>query len=161
MKIRPALCAGLVGSVLAFAVPLVALLLVYLDRFFFITLPAIACRWCGFQFPVFFLVGILYAAFSEEPADAAARNSIIRGAAQTAFFVGLIGAFSEVVARIIPEFMVAMDIIDYTNVPLGNPLILPVTCVGFTLYALVGAVAGAVGALAFWAIKSGKPAVRY
>jgi hypothetical protein len=153
MKIRPALIAGVVGSILAFATPLVALLLVYLSPALFITPIAIMCRWCGIQFSIFFLVGILYAAFSEEPNDAVARNSIVRGAALTAFLVGMIGAFSEVIARIIPEIMVALDIIDYTNLPLGNPLVLVITCIGFTFFSVLGAVAGAGGAYAFRILK--------
>lgn len=153
MKIRPTLIAGVVGSILAFATPLAALLLVYLSPVFFITPVAIMCRWCGIQFSIFFLVGVLYAAFSEEPTDAVARNSIIRGAALTAFMVGLVGTFSEVIARIIPEIMVALDIIGYTNLPLGNPLILLITCIGFTFYAGLGSVAGAVGASVFRILK--------
>jgi hypothetical protein len=156
MKIKPAIIAGLVGSILAFATPLVALLLVYLSPVFFISPLAIICRWCGFQFSIFFLVGILYAAFSEEPTDAVSRNSIIRGAALTAFMVGLIGTFSEVIARIIPEIMVSLDLIGYTNLPLGNPLVLVITCIGFAFYACLGSVAGAGGAYAFRILKPNK-----
>jgi hypothetical protein len=160
MKIRPALFAGVVGSVLSFYTPLLSLLMVYISPILFISPSAIICRWCGFQFPIFCLVGILYAAIAGEPVDAKARNSMIRGAALTAFLVGLVGAFSEVIARIIPEIMVAVDIIDYTNIPLESPLILPITCIGFSIFAAFGAMAGAIGASVFRSIKSNKPAVK-
>ena len=161
MKTRPALLAGGIGSILSFLTPLLSLLLVYILPNSFLSVFGILFRWCGLQFAILFLVGFLYAAFAAEPAGAPEKASVIRGAALTAFLVGVVGAISEVIARIIPEVMVATGMISYTYVPLKNPLlVLPLTLIGFTVLAGLGAAVGAGGAAAYRAIKPARPAAQ-
>jgi hypothetical protein len=58
----------------------------------------------------------------------------------------MVGTASEILARIIPQVLVEVHVIGWTYVPL-NVLLLPVLCIVFSGFAVLGAGLGALGAL--------------
>jgi hypothetical protein len=157
MKPRPFLIAGGIGSILIFTPPMAALILVYVSPAIFTAPLAILCRWLAVQMVILFMVGIIYAAAADGTAASAEnRRPIVSGAAWTAFIVGLVGTASEIIARIIPEILVALDVIGYTYVPL-NVALLPVLCIVFTVFSALGAGVGAAGATVYMRLRNKQP----
>jgi hypothetical protein len=144
MKLRPLFIAGGIGSILIFTPPMAALILVYVSPGIFTSPFWILCRWLAMQMPILCLVGIIYALASDH--KAVNRRGIVNGAALTAFLVGMVGTASEILARIIPQVLVEVHVIGWTYVPL-NVLLLPVLCIVFSGFAVLGAGLGALGAL--------------
>jgi hypothetical protein len=143
MKLRPLLVAGGIGSILIFAPPMSALILVYVSPGIFTAPLWILGRWLAVQMPIQFLVGVVYALAADR--EAVNRGGIVRGAALAAFLVGMVGTASEILARIIPEALVWVHVFRRTDVPL-DVYLLPILCIVFSGCSVFGAGFGALGA---------------